>query len=303
MGTNTIPQVLKKGDEIRIVAPASVVKKEYIDKSIAALSASGYKVSLGKHILSGYNQFAGTDEERLSDFQEAVNDQNVKAIFCARGGYGSIRIIDQLNFSAFKTHPKWLVGFSDITVFHSFVNQNLNLASIHAPMPINSESSYYDKNMKQLNDLLQGEKRNIIIPYHALNRAGVCKGKILGGNLSILHNLQSTPFEIMTRNAILFIEDLGEQLYHLDRMLNNLLLSGKLESLKGLIVGGITEMKDKKRPFGKTAYQIIMDVVKKFDYPVAFHFPAGHIENNTPFLLGTQVELEVNEKGSVLKYL
>lgn len=298
------PLFLNEGDEIRVVAPASTVKKNYIDKSISALTAFGYHPVCGKNIFSEYNQFAGTDKQRGYDFQEAIDDKNVKAIFCARGGYGSLRIIDKIDFSAFRNNPKWIVGFSDITVFHSLINQKFNTASIHAPMPINSDGPYFNENLKHLNSLLKGEKKSIKISPHSLNRTGLSTGKIIGGNLSIIYNLQATTFEINTDNAILFIEDVGEQLYHLDRMMNNLLLSGKLKNLSGLIVGGMTEMQDKKRPFGKTAYEIVNDAVKSFDFPVSFNFPAGHMENNTPFLLGAEVELEVNKgDAAVLKYL
>ncbi len=300
MGTLTAPPALKEGDEIRIVAPASIVKKESVDKATEVLSELGYQITLGKHIFSEYNQFAGSDAERLSDFQDAIDDHNVKAIFCARGGYGSLRIIDKIEFSGFQHRQKWIVGFSDITVFHSLINQKYNTATIHAPMPINSGSSHFTDNLGQLNNLFTGERNDISLPYHSLNRKGNCRGKLLGGNLTIIHNLQSTPYEFKTDNSILFIEEVGEQLYHLDRMMNNLLLSGKLGNLSGLLVGSMAEMQDKKRPFGKTANEIILDAVKEFNYPVAFDFPAGHIENNTPFLLGTEVELEVNEEVVIM---
>ncbi|MBA7684357.1 putative murein peptide carboxypeptidase [subsurface metagenome] len=236
MGTATIPKLLTKGDEIRIVAPASAVQKDYIDKSVVALSGLGYKTTVGKYVFSEDNQFAGTDEERLRDFQDAVNDQKVKAVFCARGGYGSSRIIDKIDFSDFRSNAKWIVGFSDITVFHSLMNCTYNIATIHSPMPVNSESSYFASNLKQLDEILRGKRNDIQIPYHPLNRKGQSRGKITGGNLSILHNLQSTPFEIKTENTVLFIEDMGEQLYHLDRMLNNLLLSGKFLKRPGRIM-------------------------------------------------------------------
>jgi muramoyltetrapeptide carboxypeptidase len=303
MDTTVFPPDLKTGDEIRIVAPASVVKKEYIKKSIAALSSLGYNITLGRYVFSEHHQFAGTDSERISDFQEAIDDKNVKAVFCARGGYGSVRIINKLDFSSFNHFPKWVIGFSDITVFHSLINQKFSTITIHAPMPINSESLYFSKNLKCLDDLLKGKREEIKIPGHFLNRTGVCQGKLVGGNLSILCNLQATPYEINTQNAILFIEDIGEQLYHLDRMMNNLLLSGKLSNLKGLLAGGFADMQDKKRPFGKTAYEIVTDAVKEFAYPAAFDFPAGHIDNNTPFLLGAEVELKVSEQNTVLKYV
>jgi len=303
MSTIIFPPALKKGDEIRIVAPASAVKKDYVNKTVEVISGLGYQVSLGKHIFSRFNQFAGTDEERRFDFQEALNDENVKAIFCARGGYGSLRIIRSIDFSLFKYKPKWIIGFSDITVFHTVINQSFHTATMHAPMPINVDSPYFNTNLKQLNLLLSGVINDIKIPYHPLNRKGLCEGRIAGGNLSIIHNLQATPFELKTSDSILFIEDIGEQLYHLDRMMQNLLLSGKLESLNGLIVGAFTEMKDKQRSFGKTPYEIVMESVNQFNFPVVFDFPSGHIENNHPFLLGAGVEIKVDEKSTDLIYV
>ena len=302
MKSSRIPNRLLPGDEIRIVAPSSIVEKDYVDKALDSLTKLGYKATLGKNIFSGFNQFAGTDIDRISDFQHAVNDLQVKAIFCARGGYGSIRVIDKIDFLRFKRKPKWIVGFSDITVFHSLLNNKFNIATLHSPMPVNFEKPHFHENLAQLNLILKGQKPTIELKSNSLNRIGHCKGKVVGGNLSILYSLQSTPYEIDTKNKILFIEDVGEQLYHLDRMMNNFLLSGKLAHLKGLIVGGMTDMQDKKRPFGKTAYEIIFEAVKYFSYPVLFDFPAGHIDNNVPFILGAEAALIVDHKQSVIKY-
>jgi muramoyltetrapeptide carboxypeptidase len=302
MKSSRIPNRLLPGDEIRIVAPASIVEKDYVDKALDSLTKLGYKATLGKNIFSGFNQFAGSDIERISDFQNAVNDPQVKAIFCARGGYGSIRVISKIDFLRLKRNPKWIVGFSDITVFHSLLNNKFNIATLHSPMPVNFEKPHFHENLAQLNLILKGQKPTIELNSNSLNRIGYCKGKVMGGNLSILCSLQSTPYEIDTKNKILFIEDVGEQLYHLDRMMNNFLLSGKLTHLKGLIVGGMTDMQDKKRPFGKTAYEIIFEAVKYFSYPVLFDFPAGHTDNNVPFILGAEAALIVDHKQSVIKY-
>lgn len=297
-----MPPWLSANDEIRIVAPASAVEKSYIENAVKAISDLGYKVTLGKHIFEVFNQYAGTDPERLTDFQEALNDPAVKAIFCARGGYGSIRIIDQLDFSYFRKNPKWIVGFSDITVFHSLLNGYFNIASIHSPMPVNFNSPFFAGNLKQLDNILKGRSEDITIPCEMLNKHGVGKGPLRGGNISILQNLQATPFELQSRGAILFIEEVGEQLYHLDRMMQNLVRSGKLSKINGLIVGGMTEMKDKQRPFGKTPNEIILEATEQYNFPVAFNFPAGHMENNIPFLLGSMTELSVNESGVTIKY-
>ncbi len=296
-----IPESLKPGDEIRIVAPASNVEKDYIERTLVSLKDLGYVATLGKNVFSDFNQFAGTDDKRLADFQQAIDDPHVKAIFCARGGYGSIRIINKINFQKFRKSPKWIVGFSDITVFHSIMNCNFRIATVHSQMPVNFDRPQFSENLKKLNNILQGQKPEIDATMNFLNRNGECGGILVGGNLSILYSLQATPFQINTKNKILFIEDVGEQLYHLDRMLNNFKLSGKLKYLKGLIVGGMTDMQDKKRPFGKTAYEIVHDAVKEDDYPVLFDFPAGHLDNNEPFILGAEAELTVNHDYAFLK--
>lgn len=302
MQTTIIPRPLKNTDEIRIVAPASAVEKDYIDKTIQSLVDLGYIVSLGKNTMNRNHQFAGTDAERAEDFQEAIDDSAVGAIFCARGGYGSIRIIDHLDFSSFTDNPKWIVGFSDITVFHTYLNRVFDLASIHSQMPVNVDSSTFPENLRKLKYILDGHRPELHIEKHELNRFGVSKGKLVGGNLSILYSLQSTKYEIDTLGNILFIEDVGEQLYHIDRMMQNLLHSGKLEGLNGLIVGGLTDMKDKRRPFGKTAEEIILDTVKHFDFPVVFGFPGGHMDNNQPFIIGAEIKLSVDKNSSKIVY-
>jgi len=302
MSMKSHPAFLLPGDEIRIISPASAPEKDYIDKTAQALQKLGYKVTLGKNALTVYHQFAGEDNLRLEDAQSAMDEKQVKAIFCARGGYGSIRIIDKLDFSHFRENPKWIVGFSDITVFHSLLNGQYRIPTIHSPMPVNYESPAFNENLDQLNDLLQGKLSAVQFGSHSLNRMGVTEGRLIGGNLSILHNLQSTPYEVDAKGKILFIEDVGEQLYHLDRMLNNFRLSGKLDSLSGLIVGSMTDMKDKKRPFGKSAYEIIAEAVKSYNYPLAFGFEAGHTENNVPFILGADIEFRVSKSGSEIRY-
>ncbi len=303
MSSYKLPTFLSPGDEIRIIAPASAVEKDYIEKTRQSLENLGYKVTLGAHVFDVFHQFAGGDTQRMKDVREALYEKEVKAIFCARGGYGSVRIIDQIDFTVFQQNPKWIVGFSDVTVFHAQLNCQLKIPSIHSPMPVNFESPDFHENLHQLNDLLQGNLKEIYFHTDNLNRIGSTTGNLVGGNLSILHSLQSTPYEIETENKILFIEDVGEQLYHLDRMMNNFRLSGKLEGLKGLVVGGLTDMKDKKRPFGKSAEEIVSDAVKPFDFPVAFGFPAGHMQNNHPFLLGVDINLTVSEEGSTIRYM
>jgi len=302
MQSTNIPPSLISSNEIRIIAPASAVEQEYIDKTIQSLVDQGFTVSLGKNTLNRYHQFAGTDAERTEDFQEAIDDPAVGAIFCARGGYGSIRIIDDIDFSSLTEKPKWIAGFSDITVFHTFLNHVFNLATIHSPMPVNVNNASFAENLVKLKKILKGNKPELAFKSDNLNRYGKGKGKLVGGNLSILYSLQSTKYEINTMGNILLIEDVGEQLYHIDRMMQNLLHAGKLEGLEGLVIGGMSDMKDKRRPFGKTAYEIVLDTVRKFDYPVAFGFPAGHIENNQPFIMGAEVEISINKNDTKIIY-
>lgn len=301
MKLNHIPAYLRKGDEIRIVAPASKVEKDYIDRTIQQLGELGYKVSLGEHVMDRHHQFAGSDTDRIADMQNALDDPSVKAVFCARGGYGSVRLIDKLNFGQFQRKPKWLAGFSDITVFHVHLNIHLGIPSLHAPMPVNIDNQFYQSNLDTLAAHLAGNHKPLRCAVHSLNRPGSSSGKLVGGNLSIIYNLQSTPFSLETRGRILFLEEVGEQLYHLDRMMNNLRLSGKLSEIKGLILGGFTAMKD-KRPFGKKAYEIIRDYTEAFDYPVVFGFPAGHLDNNIPLVLGAEIELIAGDDEVQINY-
>ncbi|MBN1952573.1 MAG: LD-carboxypeptidase [Bacteroidales bacterium] len=297
----TIP-FLKSGDEIRIVAPASVVEKRYVKNTVTSLKSLGFKVSLGEHLFSVFNQFAGDDEHRQGDFQSALDDENVRAVFCARGGYGSVRIFNRISYEVFKKNPKWLVGFSDVTIFHVFLNQQLGFPSVHAPMPVNYSSEYFQENLQRLDAILRGRNDGISVNPNPLNIEGKCRAEVVGGNLSILYSLQGTPYEIITDGKILFIEDVGEQLYHLDRIMQNLSLSSKLRKLKGLVVGAFSDMKDKKRPFGRTAGEIVRSYVEGNGIPVAFGFPAGHIENNEPFILGREAELSVTAEGAFLNY-
>jgi muramoyltetrapeptide carboxypeptidase len=303
MSPKFFPPALLYGDAISICAPASIVEKEYVEHTAESLTQLGYHVELGKHVFNDYNQFAGTDAQRLTDFQEALDNPRIRAIFCARGGYGSVRIIDSLSFTTFRRFPKWIVGFSDISVFHALINDKFHMATIHAPMPVNFESSFFQANLQQIDSILKGNLPDIRVETNIYNRNGSCRGTIVGGNLSILYSLQSTFCEVDTRNKILFFEDTGEQLYHLDRMMNNLRLSGKFRKLKGLIVGGMTDMQDKKIPFGKSTYEIIREIVEKYDFPVVFDFPAGHISNNIPFILGSEVDLVVDNKGGLIRYI
>ncbi len=291
-----IPPYLKPGDRIWIVAPAGKINRETVVPGIELLRDHGYEVMLGDHIFSHHFQYAGTDPQRASDLQKAINDPQAKAIICARGGYGTIRIIERIDFSPLLKSPKWLVGFSDITVLHSVFNK-LRIASIHGAMP----GFYLDNNKPSpsyfsLCQTLENGHSPIEFAPHELNRPGLCSGELVGGNLSLLYSLQGTPWQLETDGKILFIEDLAEYLYHLDRMMNNFRLSGKLENLAGLVVGGFTEMKDNDNPYGKTAYEIIYEAVEKYNYPVYFNIPSGHIRKNLSMVFGVKYSLVPGEK-------
>ena len=287
------PEYLQKGDRIRIVAPAGKVQKDKVLPGIELLQDVGYEVLIGKHVFDRNFQYSGSDQQRAADLQEAINDNQTKAIICARGGYGSVRIIEKLDFSPLLKNPKWLVGFSDVTVLHSILNK-LGLASIHGAMPaFFLENKKPTRSFLSLIELVSTGKSQVETAVHSLNRAGVCSGELVGGNLSLLYSLQGTRWQIETSGKILLIEDLSEYLYHLDRMMQNFRLTGQLKNLAGLVVAAFSEMQDNESPFGKSAYEIIQDAVMDYHFPVCFDFPVGHIPRNFPLMLGAQYHLEV----------
>ena len=294
-----IPPFLSKGDTILIIATARARAKEAIQPAIDQLKSWGLKVELGKNVFKKHHQFAGTDKERAADLQWAINHKTAKAVLIAGGGYGAVRIIDSVDFSQFKKYPKWLVGYSDTTVLQSRLT-NMGFASIHGTMafqfPKNKEAT------ESIKDLLFGKTVSFNLPKNKLNRPGKAKAKIIGGNLSLLYALSGSKDDLNTKNKILFIEDLDEQLYHIDRMLLQLKRSGKLKNLNGLIVGGMSDMKDNAIPFGKTAEEIIYDAVKDYNFPVCYNFPAGHIEKNMALYLGKKATLTVTKNGAHLIY-
>lgn len=292
------PAYLKKGDKIGLVSSARKINSSEIAKATEYFTNWGLEVILGDHIFAENNQFAGTDEERAGDLQKMLDNPQIKAIVFARGGYGSVRIIDRLHWQKFVNRPKWLVGFSDITVFHSHIHQNFGIESLHAIMPLNF-SIATNEAILSLKSTLFGESLNYKIKSHEFNRKGKARAQIIGGNLSILHNLSATISAIDTTNKILFIEDIDEYYYHIDRMMQNLKRSGKLDKLAGLIVGGMTEMNDNTIPFGMNAYEIIHDTVKEFSYPVCFNFPAGHFPDNRCLIMGRKVMLDIDSEVSL----
>jgi muramoyltetrapeptide carboxypeptidase len=267
--------------------------------AIKLLQSWGLDVVLGETVEASYHQFAGDDDLRAHDLQRFIDDDSIKAIIAARGGYGTVRMIDQVDFSRLAQTPKWLVGFSDITVLHTHLFTNYSLASIHGQMPVNiPDASAYS--LETLRMALFGAELVYQIPSNSLNRSGEGTGVLVGGNLSLLIAISGSVSDLDYRGKILFIEDVGEYLYAIDRMMRCLLRAGKLKSLRGLIVGGFTDVKDNDIPFGQSVPEIIMEVVKEYDYPVCFDFPAGHIPNNCSLIFGKSLHLSVNNMGTAL---
>lgn len=298
------PRFLKEGDSIGIIAPSRKISPEVLQPGIELVESWGLKVVKGKFLYAVDNQFAGTDEQRQQDLQEMLDDPSISAIMCARGGYGTVRILEGLNPDGFKKHPKWLIGYSDITALHSYFSVVLDCPTIHAIMPVNfnPENGETDS-WQKLKSLLFGEIPSYETESHPFNIAGSGKGKVIGGNLSVLFSMTATPYDLDTTGSILFIEDLDEYLYHIDRMMMNLKLSGKLDKLAGLVIGGMTEMKDNTIPFGKDALEIIAGYTRDAPYPVMFSFPAGHTDINMPLIFGKEAELTVENGKAGLKYL
>lgn len=297
-----LPPYIKNGSKIRIVSPAGKINEKYIFPAREWLVNQGYTVDLGKFVFAQHFQFAGTDEQRLQDLQKALDDPELDAILCSRGGYGTVRIIDKLDFTQFLKKPKWLVGFSDITILHSLLN-NMGISTIHGVMPrhffeTNGEPT---ENLHSLMSILSGEKMNYSFSNLEINRPGKTSGELVGGNLSIISSMVGTKYELDMEGKILFLEDIDEFLYHTDRMIHQLKFAGKFDKLKGLIIGDFTDMKDNESPFGKTVREIITDAVKTFGYPVAFGFPAGHDKKNLALPFGKECKLDVSKKQSVLK--
>jgi muramoyltetrapeptide carboxypeptidase len=290
-----IPPYLKKGDTIGITCPAGYLAKGKADNCIKTLQQWGFDVMVGKTVEGNSNNyFSGTDEQRLYELQAMLDDESINAILCGRGGYGVGRIIDQLDFTKFKRNPKWIIGFSDITVLHTHLNNKIKVASLHAPMAgaFNKENEY----VESLHKALIGKKAKYNCAIDPLNKIGTATGELIGGNLSLLVNVIGTPSDINTKNKILFVEDIAEYIYGVDRMFYQLKRSGKLDQLKGLIVGGFTEMKDTERPFGKTVNEVINDIVKEYDYPVCYNFPVSHDTENYALKEGVIYTLKVTKK-------
>jgi len=291
---------LKKGDKVAITCPAKKLPIPMTD-AVNLLTSWGLEVVLGDTVNASYHQFAGDDAFRAADLQRFIDDDSVSAIIAARGGYGTIRMIDMVDFSRLQTNPKWIVGFSDITLLHSHIISNYKLPCIHGQMPLNiPDASAYS--LETLRKALFGEELTYKIDTNPQNRIGDSSGILIGGNLSLLLAISGSVSDMDYSGKILFIEDVGEYLYAADRMLRALKRAGKLKNLAGLVVGGFTDMKDNDIPFGQTLPQLIMDVVADYSYPVCFDFPAGHIPNNCSLVLGKTINLSVQTNGVGISY-
>ncbi len=298
------PAFLKNGDKIGIIATARKISREEVDPAIRVFRSWGLEVVEGNYLYAVDNQFAGNDSSRASDLQQMLDDPSIRAIVCARGGYGTVRLLSGLDFTGFMQHPKWIVGYSDITVLHSHIHRHLGVETIHGIMPVNFPSGGSNsESVEVLRKCLFGEAPSYTVNPEVLSRKGYARGEVIGGNLSILYSLGGTSSDTDTTGKILFIEDLDEYLYHIDRMMMNLKLGGKLENLAGLVVGGMTDMRDNTVSYGHTAEEIIADAVKEFRYPVLFGFPAGHQQKNMPLILGREAVLNVDESNASLSFM
>ena len=293
----TTPPYLKKGDTIGIIAPSGFMPFEKMQSSVEKLQNWGYQVRLGNTTTGlSENYFSGTDKERLDDLQQMLDDENVKAIFCARGGYGLSRIVDAIKFKKFKKHPKWIIGFSDITVLHAHIFSNYKIASLHSSMASAfNDDGYNSKYTLSIKEALEGVKMNYTCTPHPLNILGKAEGILVGGNLSLIAHLIGSNSDIKTKHKILFLEDVGEYLYNIDRMMLQLKRSGKFNDLAGLIIGGFTDCKDTERPYGKSVYDIISDQLSQFDFPVCYNFPVSHGTENVALKIGAECKLSVKE--------
>ena len=296
-----IPAYLQKGDTVAIVCTARSFTRDEAQEAVLLFESWGLNIVFGSTIDINANQLGGTDEQRTDDLQRMMDDNSIKAIWIARGGYGTVRIIDQLDFSKFIQNPKWVIGFSDITVLHSHIH-NLGIATLHAIMPYSVPKALTEAK-ETLRQALFNEDYQIEIPSNSSNKTGNAEGLLVGGNLSIIYSLLGSKSSINTKNKILYLEDLDEYLYHIDRMFYNLKRNGYFDDLNGLIIGGMTDMHDNQIPFGYDVKQIVLDITKEFGFPVCFEFPAGHIPDNRALKLGTKVRLEVNEVETTLRYI
>lgn len=297
-----LPPYLHQDDKIAILSPSGKIDKLFLKGAKKRLESWGLTPALMKHASGSSGRYAGTIKQRLEDLQTAMDDKSIKAILCSRGGYGAVHLIDKLDFTRFREHPKWLIGFSDITALHNLIQKN-GFASLHAPMarhltvePENDPCALY------LKEILFGTPPAYFCKKHKLNQEGTAQGMLRGGNMAVFYGLRGTPYDIPAEGTVLFIEDVGERPHAIERMMYNLKLSGVLEKLSGLIIGQFTEYEE-DRSLGKDLYGALADLVKEYNYPVCFNFPVGHVTNNLPLIDGAEVDFTVSKKGVELKFI
>lgn len=303
-----LPRYLKPGDTIGITCPAGFITLPEIQPAMVQMVEWGFNIRVGDTVGMRDFTFGGTDEERAKDLQQMIDDPKVKAIMCARGGYGFVRIIDKLNFTKLAANPKWIIGFSDITVLHCHLNRNFGIASIHSKMcnsfpdDWNKAEPIQTETILSIKQALTGEKMKYTVPVNPQNKPGKAEGVLIGGNLKIIETLAGTRSELRTTNKILFVEDTGEYLYSIDRMFWNLKRTGKLEKLAGLIVGGFkVKPDDPGEEFGRSVQDIVLEKVKDYKYPVCFDFPVGHQRNNYALKCGVMHRLSVSGEEVILR--
>ncbi len=297
------PPYLKTGDTIGIVCPSGYMAAERILSCVHTLKSWGFRVKIGRTVGGdSMNYFSGSDAERLDDLQAMLDDEEISAILFGRGGYGLSRIIDQISFKKFKKSPKWIVGYSDITLLHARIYANYEIATAHSPMAgAFAEAATEDMYINSVRDLLTGEKLNYTCDVHPFNRRGEAEGRLMGGNLTLLAHAVGGPSDFKTKGLILFIEDIGEYLYNMDRMLHQLKEAGKFQKPAAIIIGSFNDMKDTERPFGQNAYEIIRDILEEFEYPVCYGFPVGHVKENFAMKCGADYRLKISREKVLLE--
>ncbi|MBS9768215.1 MAG: LD-carboxypeptidase [Flavobacteriaceae bacterium] len=296
------PNFLQKGDTITLLSPAGSIRAEQVLPSVELLKSWGLNVKISAHSFAEHHRFAGTDEERISDLQSALDDKNTKAILCNRGGYGSLRLLEKLDFTTFLKYPKWLIGFSDITIFHSYFNSKLQCETLHAPMPVNlSQQDCPQETVQFFKKALLGEKLTYEICSNPQNKLGIAEGELIGGNLATLFTLLATDFAYKMHNKILFLEDIGEPIHKIDQMLLAMKLSGCFTQLKGLLIGGFTDISNEPK-FGKTLQELIAEHTSSYNFPIVYDFPVGHIDYNYPLFVGRKAKLEVGKEKVILDF-
>jgi len=299
----TLPSYLQPNDTIALLCPAGYMPREKAITCIETLQSWGYRVNEGK-TLGGpsENYFSGTDNQRLAELQQNLDDPGIKAILCGRGGYGLTRIIDRIDFSRFEKDPKWIIGYSDVTVLHAHIWANYKIATLHAPMASAfNDGEAGNEYIRSIRQAIAGQPAAYTCAGHRFNRPGTTTGRLIGGNLSLLAHLAGTVSDVKTKGKILFLEDVGEYRYNIDRMLYQLKRNGKFDQLAGLIIGGFTDTKDTIRPFGASVEEIIRDVVKEYDYPVCFGFPVSHERENYALKIGVRHTLEIGQERTLLQ--